>query len=183
METTETFRSADRRAEYNRQALEVDLLKLTIAIAAELLIFIIWFLGPARERYEVLVHIALPLCIVFPIINYRYLLFVPFIAFLPDLARVLGIEISHSLVLLPIVFLAAAVPFLNRPRRALIAGYAAFAIVASHFIVDSRKGATIGNIAGYPWSNLVLYALALTLLGFALLQFTRLTETYEGGKR
>jgi hypothetical protein len=28
----------------------------------------------------------------------------------------------------------------------------------------------------------VLYAIALTLLGFALLQFTRLTGTYEGGK-
>ncbi|MGZ4862861.1 MAG: hypothetical protein ACXV2E_08800, partial [Halobacteriota archaeon] len=94
METTKTIRSADRRAEYNRQALEADLLKLTIAIAAELLILLIWFLGPARERYEVLVHVALPLCIVFPVISYRYLLLVPFIAFLPDVARVLGIEIS-----------------------------------------------------------------------------------------
>ncbi|MGD0171630.1 MAG: hypothetical protein ABSB81_05860 [Halobacteriota archaeon] len=183
METTKTIRSADRRAEYNKQALEADLLKLTIAIAAELLIFLIWFLGPARERYEVLVHVALPLCIVFPIISYRYLLLVPFIAFLPDVARALGIEISHSLILLPIIFLAAAVPFLNRPRTALIAGYAAFAIVASHFIVDARKGVIIGNVAGYPWSNLVLYALALTLLGFALLQFVRLTETHEGEKQ
>jgi hypothetical protein len=108
---------------------------------------------------------------------------VPFIAFLPDVARALGIEISHSLILLPIIFLAAAVPFLNRPRTALIAGYAAFAIVASHFIVDARKGVIIGNVAGYPWSNLVLYALALTLLGFALLQFVRLTETHEGEKQ
>jgi hypothetical protein len=182
METTKNVRLADRRAEHNRRALEGDLLKLTIAVSAELLIFLIWFLGPARERYEVLVHVALPVCIVFPIINYRYLLLVPLIAFLPDVARALGIEISHSVVLLPIIFIAAAVPFINRPRTALIAGYAAFAIVASHFIVDARNGTTIGNVAGYPWSNLVLYALALTLLGFVLLQCVRLTETREGGK-
>ncbi|MGD0716560.1 MAG: hypothetical protein ABR979_00640 [Halobacteriota archaeon] len=180
METTKNVRSADRRAEYNRRALEGDLLKLTIAVSAELLIFLIWFLGPARERYEVLVHVALPVCIVFPIINYRYLPLVPLIAFLPDAARALGIEISHSLVLLPIIFIAAAVPFINRPRTALIACYAAFAIVASHFIVDARNGTAIGNVAGYPWSNLVLYALALTLLGFVLLQRVRLTETREG---
>lgn len=86
METTKNVRLADRRAEHNRRALEGDLLKLTIAVSAELLIFLIWFLGPARERYEVLVHVALPVCIVFPIINYRYLLLVPLIAFLPDVA-------------------------------------------------------------------------------------------------
>ena len=97
------------------------------------------------------------------------------------MARALDVEISYSLVLLQIFLAGAVLFFLNRPRRAFIAGYAVFAIVASHFIVDARKGASIGNIARYPWSNLVLDSLALTLLGFALLQFTRLTETYEGG--
>ncbi len=101
----------DQRERYKRRAFEADLLKLTVAILAELFIFFVWFDGPARERYEILVHIALPICIVLPIINYRYLIVVPFIAFLPDLARAFGIEISHSLVILPLVFVAGFVPF------------------------------------------------------------------------
>src|SRR5659263_91264 len=58
--------------QYKRRAFQADLLKLTVAIVAELVIFLLWFDGPARERYEILVHIALPICIVLPIINYRY---------------------------------------------------------------------------------------------------------------
>jgi hypothetical protein len=98
---------------------------------------------------------------------------VPFIAFLPDLAREFGIDISHSLVILPLVFVAAFVPFARRPKTALIAGYAACAIWASHFIVDTRKYAIIENVGGYPWSDLVLYALLLTVLGFLLAQVLR----------
>lgn len=163
--------------QYKRRGIKADLIKLAIAIIAELFIFVFWVDAPIRERYEILAHIVLPICIVLPILNYRYLIFVPFIAFLPDVARAFGIGISHSLALLPIIFLAAAVPFINRPRTALIAGYAAFAIVASHFIVDARKYAIIENVAGYPWSDLVLYTVILTVLGFLLLQFSRIIET------
>jgi hypothetical protein len=52
----------DRREHYDRRALQGDLLKLVIAIVAELLIFFLWFDGPAKERYEILVHKALPIC-------------------------------------------------------------------------------------------------------------------------
>ena len=163
--------------QYKRRAFQADLLKLTVAIVAELLIFLVWFDGPARERYEILIHIALPICIVLPILNYRYLIVVPFIAFLPDVARALGIGISHSLAMLPIVFLAAFVPFVRRPKTALIAGYAAFAIVASHLIIDqignARKYTTIQNVGGYLWSDLMFYALLLTVLGFLLVQVLR----------
>jgi len=161
----------DRKQQYKRRALQGDLLKLTVAIVAELFIFLIWFDGPPRERYEILVHIALPICIVLPIVNYRYLVLVPFITFLPDVARAIGIDISHSLVILPFVFLAAFVPFVRRPKTALVAGYAATAIWASHFIIDARKYTTIQNVGGYPWSDLVLYTLLLTVLGFLLVQF------------
>jgi hypothetical protein len=162
-----------QREQYKRRAFQADLLKLTVAIVAELLIFFVWIDGPARERYEILVHIALPICIVLPILNYRYLIVVPFIAFLPDVARAIGIDISHSLVILPLVFVAAFVPFVRRPKTALIAGYAAFAIVASHLIIDARKYAMIENFSGYPWSDLVLYTLLLTVLGFLLVQVLR----------
>ncbi len=168
---------------HKRRVLEMDILKLTIAIIAELLIFVFWLDAPIRERYEVLVHIALPICIVLPILDYRYLILVPFIAFLPDVARAFGIDISHSLALLPIVFLAAFLPFINRPRTALVAGYAAFAIVASHFIVDARNYAIIENVAGYSWSDLVLYTVLLTVLGFLLLQLSRINETSKNSNR
>jgi hypothetical protein len=168
--------------QHKRRTLEADLIKLTLAIIAELLIFFFWLDAPIRERYEVLVHIALPICIVLPILNYRSLILVPFIAFLPDVARAFGIDISHSLALLPIVFLAAFLPFINRPRTALVAGYVAFAIVASHFIVDARKYAIIENVAGYPWSDLVLYTVLLTVLGFLLLQLSQITETSKNSK-
>jgi hypothetical protein len=180
METQrKTYYATDGKEQYKRRAFEADLLKLVIAIVAEIAIFFIWFDGPARERYEILVHIALPIFIVLPIINYRYLIVVPFIAFLPDVARVLGIEISHSWVILPLVFLAACVPFIRRPRTALVAGYAAFAIWASHLIVDARKYTPIQNVGGYLWSDLVLYALLLTVIGFVLLQLLRFSETTE----
>ena len=117
METQrKTYYTTDRREQYKKRAFEADLLKLAVAIVAELLIFFVWFDGPARERYEILVHIALPICIVLPILNYRYLIVVPFIAFLPDVARAIGIDISHSLVILPLVFLAAFVPLYVGPR-------------------------------------------------------------------
>jgi hypothetical protein len=178
-----TYYSTDRREQYKRRALEADLLKLTVALVAEVLIFLVWFDGPARERYEILVHIALPIFIVLPVINYRYLIVVPFIAFLPDLARGFGIDISHSLVILPFVFLAAFLPFIRRPKTALIAGYAAFAIWASHLIVDARKYAVIENVGGYPWSDLVLYALLLTVGGFLLMQALRLNESNVDAER
>ena len=180
METhRKTYYSTDRREQYKKRAFEADLLKLAVAIVAELLIFFVWFDGPARERYEILVHIALPICIVLPILNYRYLIVVPFIAFLPDVARAIGIDISHSLVILPLVFLAAFVPFIRRPKTALVAGYAACAIWASHLIVDARKYTPIQNVGGYLWSDLVLYALLLTIIGFLLLQLLRFSETNE----
>src|SRR5659263_771623 len=95
-----TYYTTDRREQYKRRAFEADLLKRVIAVVAELVIFFIWFDGPARERYEILVHIALPICILLPILNYRYLLVVPFIAFIPAAARVIRIDLSHSPVLL-----------------------------------------------------------------------------------
>lgn len=146
----------DQSEQYKRRASQADLLKLTVAIVAELVIFLLWFDGPARERYEILVHIALPICIVLPIINYRYLIVVPFIAFLPDVARAIGIDISHSLAILPVVFVAAFLPFIRRPKTALIAAYAATAIYASHLVIDTRKYALVESVGGYPWSNLVL---------------------------
>jgi hypothetical protein len=174
METQrKTYFSTDRREQYKRRAFEADLLKLTIAVVAELIIFFIWFNGPPRERYEIIAHVVLAVCIVLPIINYRYLIVVPFIAFLPDLARALGIDISHSLVILPLVFVAAFLPFIRRPRTALIAGYAACAIYASHLIIDMRKYATIENVGWYPWSDMILYVLILTVLGFLLVQVLR----------
>ena len=182
MNTYETRYPTLQVEQYKRRGIKADLIKLTIAIIAELLIFVFWVDAPIRERFEILAHIVLPICIVLPILNYRYLIFVPFIAFLPDVARAFGIGISHSLALLPIIFLAAAVPFINRPRTALIAGYAAFAIVASHFIVDARKYAIIENVAGYPWSDLVPYTVILTVLGFLLLQFSRINETSKNSK-
>ena len=178
METREsTHYSAGRSQQYKKRTLEADLLKLVVAVVLELLIFLIWFEGPARERYEILVHAALPICIVLPIINYRYLIFVPFIAFLPDVARAIGIDISHSLIILPLVFLAGFVPFVRRPKTALVAGYAACAIWASHLIVDARKYTPIQIVGGYLWSDLVLYALLLTVIGFLLVQLLRFGET------
>jgi hypothetical protein len=177
METREsTHYSAGRSQQYKKRALEADLLKLVVAIVLELLIFLIWFEGPARERYEILVHAALPICIVLPIINYRYLILVPFIAFLPDVARAIGIDISHSLIILPLVFFAAFVPFVRRPKTALVAGYAACAIWASHLIVDARKYTPIQSVGGYLWSDLVFYALLLTVIGFLLVQLLRFGE-------
>jgi hypothetical protein len=182
-----TYYPIDQIEQYKRRALEADLIKLVVAVIAQLLFFYLWFNLPPRERYEIIAHVALAICIVFPIINYRYLIVVPFIAFLPDLARAFdfasNIEISHSLIVLPFVFLAALVPFIRRPRTALVAGYAACAIWASHLIVDARKYAIIENVGGYLWSDLVLYTLILTVLGFLLVQFLRFTEnnvTTEG---
>ncbi len=154
---------------YASRALEADLLKLSAAIVAELLIFFLWFDGPARERYEILVHVALPLFIVLPILHYRYLIVVPFIAFLPDVARAFGIGASHSPIILPLVFLAAFVPFVRRPKTAFIAGYAAVAVWASHLIVDARKYTSVQMVGGYPWTVLVLYALLVTVVGLLLL--------------
>ncbi len=159
---------------------KMDVLKLATAIIAELLIFYLWFHFPMRERYEVVAHIALPIFIVFPFLNYRYLVLVPFIAFITDVARVFDfafdVNVSHSLISLPIAFLAGFLPFVNRPRTAILTGYAAVAIISSHFIVDTRKYATFSNIAGYPWTDIVLYTLLLTVIGFALLQTLRFTE-------
>jgi hypothetical protein len=181
METpTRTYYPTGEIELYKRRALEADLIKLVVAVVAQLLFFYLWFNLPPRERYEIVAHAVLAICIVFPIINYRYLIVVPFIAFLPDLARAFdfanNIAISHSLIVLPFVFLAASLPFVRRPRTALIAGYAAFAIWASHLIVDERKYAIIQNIGGFLWSDLVLYTLILTVLGFLLAQFLRFTE-------
>jgi hypothetical protein len=167
--------------QYKRRAFQADLLKLTVAVVAELVIFLLWFDGPARERYEILVHIALPICIVLPIINYRYLIVVPFIAFLLDVARAFDVNISHSLAILPLVFVAASLPFIRRPKTALIAAYAATAVCASHLIVDARKYATIESFSGYPWSDLVLYALLLTVLGFLLVQVLRFGDHHSNG--
>ncbi len=160
--------------------LKMDVLKLATAIIAELLIFYLWFHFPTRERYEVIAHIALPIFIVFPFLNYRYLILVPFIAFIPDIARIfdfaLDVNVSHSLISLPIAFLAGFLPFVNRPRTAIITGYAVVAIISSHFIVDARKYAAFSSIAGYSWTDIVLYTLLLTVTGFALLQALRFSE-------
>ncbi len=168
------YHRAERRDVYYRSNLKVDVLKLVVAIIAELLIFYLWFHFPIRERYEVLAHIVLPICIVFPFLNYRYLVLVPFIAFIPDIARAFDfafdLSVSHTLIILPVAFFAGFLPFINRPRTAILAGYTTVAIIASHLIVDTRKYATIGNIAGYPWADLVLYTLLLTVGGFVLLQ-------------
>ncbi len=161
---------------YHRSKLEVDVVKLAIAIVAELVIFFLWFHFPIRERYEVLAHVVLPVCVVFPFLNYRYLILVPFIAFIPDVARAFDFDISHTLISLPIAFLAGFLPFINRPRTAILTGYAAVAIIASHLIVDARKYAVIDYIAGYPWADLVLYTLILTAIGFVLLEALRFTE-------
>ena len=174
-----SYYPTDQSEQYKRRAFQADLLKLTVAIVAELFIFFVWFDGPMRERYEILVHIALPICIVLPIINYRYLIVVPFIAFLPDVARAFDIDISHSLAILPLVFIAGFVPFIRRPRTALIAAYAATAICASHLIVDARKYAIIESVSGYPWSDLVLYALLLTVVGFLLTQVLRFGDDHS----
>lgn len=124
-----------------------------------------------------LAHIALPLCIVFPLLSYRYLLFVPIISFIPDVARVFGVNLFHSLISLSIVFAAACLPFISKPRSALTAGYATVAIIASHIIVDSRKHVAITEVCGYPFSDLMLYALLLTIVGFLLLQLLCLRKT------
>ncbi|MGZ5563381.1 MAG: hypothetical protein ACXWEM_06065 [Halobacteriota archaeon] len=165
--------------QYKRRAFQADLLKLTVAVVAELVIFLLWFDGPARERYEILVHVALPICIVLPIINYRYLIVVPFIAFLPDVARAFDIDISHSLAILPLVFVAGFVPFIRRPKTALIAAYAATAVCASHLIIDARKYAIVESFSGYPWSDLVLYTFLLTVVGFLLMQVLRLGDNHS----
>jgi hypothetical protein len=176
-----SYYPTDQRERYKRRAFEADLLKLTVAIVAELVIFLLWFDGPARERYEILVHIALPICIVLPIINYRYLIVVPFIAFLPDVARAFDVDISHSLAILPLVFVAAFLPFIQRPKTALIAAYVATAVCASHLIVDARKYAIIESFSGYPWSDLVLYALLLTVVGFLLKQVLHFGDDHSYG--
>ncbi len=129
MDTHRTYYPTDRSEQYRGETFGVSLLKLTAAIVALCLMFFVWFDGPARERYEILVHIALPVCIVLPLINYRYLIVVPFIAFLPDLARVFGIASSHTVVIFPFIFAAAFGPFIRRPKTALIAAYAACCVL------------------------------------------------------
>jgi hypothetical protein len=176
-----SYYPTDQEEQYKRRAFQTDLIKLTVAVVAELVIFLLWFDGPTRERYEILVHAALPICILLPIINYRYLIVVPFIAFLPDVARAFDIDISHSLAILPLVFVAAFLPFIRRPKTALIAAYAATAICASHLIVDARKYAIIESFSGYPWSDLVLYALLLTVVGFLLKQVLRFGDDNSNG--
>jgi hypothetical protein len=171
------YYGADQKESYARQAFEIDLLKLVIALIAELVIFALWFDGPARERYEILMHVALPVFILLPIVNYRYLILVPFIAFLPDVARAMGYEIAHELLVLPLVFAAAFAVFIRRPKTALVAGYAAAAVWASHLIIDARKYTPVQNVGGYLWSDLILYALALTVIGFLLVQFLGPRET------
>src|SRR5665647_2719895 len=71
---------------------------------------------------------------------------------------------------LALVFLSAVLAFFLSPKAALVAGYAACAIWASHLIVDARKYTPIQNVGGHLWSDLVLYALLLTVIGFLLLQ-------------
>jgi hypothetical protein len=174
---------ARQRAPDQWRTLQIDTLKLVIALSAELVIFLLWLDAPPRERYEVLAHIVLPLCIVFPIVNYRYLIFVPFIAFLPDIARAFGIEMSHSLLILPLVFLAALLPFLSKLKAAVIVAYAAAAVVASHFIADARPHAVIYNAGAYPWSDLLLYSFFLTVTGFLLLQMWQVTDVRRTARR
>ena len=57
-----------RRAAQKRD-LEAEIFKLVLAVVLGLLIFLIWFEGPARERYQILVYVALPVCIVHPILT------------------------------------------------------------------------------------------------------------------
>jgi hypothetical protein len=130
----------------------------------------VWLDLPIREIYEVPVHIILPLCIVFPLLRFRNLVFVPIIAFIPDIARAFGVDLFHSLISLPVVFLAALLPFINKPNVALTAGYAATAIIASHLIIDARKHTTFSMVYGYPFSDLMLYAFLLTTGSFVLAQ-------------
>ncbi len=179
MDTHRAYYPTDRDEQYSGDPFGVSLLKLSAAIVALCLMFLVWFDGPARERYEILVHVALPICIVFPLISYRYLIVVPFIAFLPDLARAFGVASSHTVAILPFIFVAALVPFIRRPKTALIAAYAACAIWASHLIVDARTYVTTGNVGGYPWNDLVLYALLLTVLGFLLAQIVYFGDRFK----
>ena len=182
MNTYEALYYPTRQGEqYKKLAFQADLLKLSVAVVAEFVIFLLWFDGPTRERYEILVHIALPLCIVLPIINYRYLIVVPFIGFLPDVARAFDVNISHSLAIFPLVFVAAFLPFIRRPKTALIAAYVATVVCPSHLIVDARKYAIIENVGGYPWSDLVFYALLLTIVGFLLKQVLRFGDDHSNG--
>jgi len=145
-----------------------DVIKLTFSVLAQLLLFAIWLALPSRERYEIVVHIALPLLIVVPLLKLRYLIIVPFLAFVPDIARLFDVDIFHSIGSLPLVFVAAALPFLKKLRAALTAGYAAMAIIASHMIVDVRTHAVIESIGGYSFYHIELYALLLTVGGFLL---------------
>ena len=153
-----------------RRTLQISISKLTISLLAEVLLFYVWLDLPIREIYEVPVHIILPLCIVFPLLRFRNLLFVPIIAFIPDIARAFGVELFHSLISLPVVFAAASLPFIHKPKVALTAGYPVMAIVASHLIVDARKHTTISMVYGYPFSDLLLYAFLLTIGSFVLAQ-------------
>jgi hypothetical protein len=104
---------------------------------------------------------------------------VPFIAFLPDVARAFGIGASHSPVILPLIFLAAFVPFVRRPKTAVIAGFAALAVWASHLIVDARKYTSVQVVGGYPWTVLVLYALLVTVIGLLLLWLLKWRDINE----
>ena len=63
----------------------------------------------------------------------------------------------------------------------MIAAYAATAICASHLIVDARKYAIIESFSGYPWSDLLLYALLLTVLGFLLVHVLRFGDGHFKG--
>jgi hypothetical protein len=134
------------------------------------LLFFVWLHLPVREIYEVPVHIILPLCIMFPLLHFRNLFFVPIIAFVPDITRAFGFELFHSPISLPVVFLAALLPFINKPKVALTAGYAATAIIASHLIIDARKHTTVSMVYGYPFSDLMLYTFLLTLGSVVLAQ-------------
>jgi hypothetical protein len=122
------------------------------------------------------VHIILPLCIVFPFLRFRSLIFVPFIALIPDIARAFGVEVFHSLISLPVVFVAAALPFINKLKAALTAGFAVMTIIASHLIVDARKHTTISMLYGYLFSDLMLYAFLLTIGSFVLAQLLSLPQ-------
>ena len=87
-----------------------DVVKLTLSVLAQLLLFTIWLSLPSRERYEVVVHIALPLLIVIPILKLRYLIVVPFLAFVPDIARLFDVDVFHSISGLPLVFARRCTP-------------------------------------------------------------------------
>ncbi len=66
MDTHTTYYPTDRSEQYSGDASGADLLKLSAAIAALCLMFFVRFDGSARERYEILVHVALPMCITLP---------------------------------------------------------------------------------------------------------------------